>query len=70
VLSRQVPPTSSAFSKIVNVSMPASCSLTAMHSPDMPAPMIATFNERFCDTVTPSTLAREWQNGTPSRGRC
>jgi hypothetical protein len=38
-----------------------------MQSPDMPAPMIATFNERFCDTVIPLTLAREWLNGTPSR---
>ena len=51
---------------MVNVSMPASCSLAAMQRPDMPAPMIATFSERFCDTVTPSMLAREWPNGTPS----
>ena len=42
VLSRHVPPTSSAFSKTVKVSMPASLSLIAMQMPDMPAPMIAT----------------------------
>jgi hypothetical protein len=28
-----------------------------MHNPDIPAPMIATFNKRFSDTVTPWTLA-------------
>jgi hypothetical protein len=33
--------------------MPASYSLAAMHSPDIPAPMIATSNERFSATVTP-----------------
>ncbi len=50
--------------------MPASCSLAAMQRPDIPAPMIATFNERFCATVTPSTLAREWPNGTPTSADC
>src|SRR6476661_4227689 len=33
--------------------MPASCSLAAMHNPDIPAPMMATLSERFSDTVTP-----------------
>src|SRR5277367_7050073 len=37
--------------------MPASCSLTAMHRPDMPAPIIATFTGRFCVMVATCTLA-------------
>ena len=55
-MSRQVPPTSSADSKIVKVSMPASCNLAAMQMPDMPAPMIATFNSRFCAIDDPLAL--------------
>jgi len=41
VLSRHVPPISSARSKIVNESMPAFFSWIAMPMPANPAPMIA-----------------------------
>ena len=57
MLSRQVPPTSSAFSNRANESMPASCNLAAMHRPDMPAPIIATFTGRFCLMAATCPLA-------------
>ena len=38
-----------------------------MQSPDMPAPMIATFSERFCAILTTLVPAHEWPNSTPTR---
>ena len=42
VLSRQVPPRSSAFSRMTKSSHPACCSLIPMHSPANPDPTITT----------------------------
>src|SRR3546814_11605575 len=42
VLSRQVPPTLPAFSRMTNESMPAFFSWIAMHRPPKPEPTIAT----------------------------
>ncbi len=46
MFSRHVPPTAPAFSWIVKLSIPARRSFTPMHSPDIPAPTIATLGLR------------------------
>src|ERR1700757_5138871 len=42
---------------MVNESMPASCSLAAIHRPDIPAPIIAIFRDRLCVMATTWPLA-------------
>src|SRR6187551_3197036 len=58
VLSRQVPPRSSAFSRMTKSSHPACRSLIPIHSPANPAPMITT--SVIPTKVTGRSLRWEW----------